>query len=216
MSGPGKDHRARRVKRLQPNYFLSLRLQGMELEKNFCSFYKRTAEQFAGLQSFLINPATMHLTMFVMHLPKDHIESAVDLLKDARSLLDDSLQGRAPTIHLAGASTFGNRVVYATPSPSHDLETLADLQRALQDRFRDAGIILVGNKPQWTPHCTLMKMRGGSGNAGASIPPESWSAYKDFTWGNASIAGIDLCSMLHQKEADGYYKRVAHIPFVPD
>ena len=59
MSGSGIDHKAPRAKGLQPNYFLALRLQGTELEKNFCNFYKQTAERYAALQPFFVAPATV-------------------------------------------------------------------------------------------------------------------------------------------------------------
>ncbi|KAI8589194.1 kinase A anchor protein [Geranomyces variabilis] len=217
MNGPRLKVNARpRAKAQQPNHFLSMRLKGEELEKNFRAFYGQTAERYPKLRPFLIDPATMHLTMFVMHLPNDRVERAGELLKSAKPLLDSHFQSRAPDIHLTGASTFGNRVVYATPSPLRDLEILNNLQKELQIRFRDDGINLVGNRPQWTPHCTLMKIRPAPGNAGGSIPAKSWSGYKDFVWGSASIAGIDLCSMRDEKEADGYDRCVAHVPFVSD
>ncbi|KAJ3158769.1 A-kinase anchor protein 7 isoforms alpha and beta [Geranomyces michiganensis] len=183
MNRPRVQVKARpRAKAQQPNYFLSLRLRGEELEKNFRAFYEQTAERYPTLRPFLISPAT----------------------------------GRAPDIHLKGASTFGNRVVYATPSPLRDLETLNNLREALQTRFKADGINLVGNRPQWTPHCTLMKTRFAPGNGGASIPAESWFDYKDFEWGSSSIAEIELCSMRDEKEPDGYYHCVAHVPFAPD
>ncbi|KAJ1961612.1 hypothetical protein GGI12_003148 [Dipsacomyces acuminosporus] len=173
------------VKRLQPNYFLSIRLDDSLVQRQILQFHDHIRTNHSKWRRYLIKPAQMHLTLGVMHLGSDSaINGAHDLLEGSTDLVQKHLT-RNPTIALKGIGTFGsNRVVYAKAKDSSG--ELARFVRELRLRFWSNGYaesppkappytpffqnneipdgppreITAGKVDDWAPHATLMKIRG--------------------------------------------------------
>ena len=61
----------------------------------------------------------------------------------------------------AGLNTFGDRVLFMDLDDESQA-ALAGLNTVLMDRFRQAGLQLPGNRPDFHPHCTLVNVSRGA------------------------------------------------------
>ncbi|KAI9091900.1 kinase A anchor protein [Phlyctochytrium arcticum] len=203
----GKSHRPRRPQR--PNHFLSLRLDDSKLQAELKAFYQYVHITHPNSRPFLIAPEQSHITLLLMHLDSQaSIDTAIDSLESAGKALE-SLIPPLPELTFRGVGTFSNgRVIYSKPVEDGGMRTLRSVVEVLTRTYAHAGCNLVGNRPYWNPHCTLMKSQDVET---ASIDAGVWEPFMDHAWGTSVVDKIELCSMLAPKAADGYYATLASL-----
>lgn len=139
-----------------------------------------------------------------MHLDDSTKETAIKCFDEARPIIDRRFLFGGPRLSFKGIGTFGSRVVFAEPECGEDLSKIAELAHELKGHFASSQISLPGNKEKFFPHCTLMKVKNH--RIVKALPSESWAGFRQCDWGTATLASVDLCSMLDKKDSDGYYR----------
>ncbi|KAI8326123.1 hypothetical protein GQ54DRAFT_139132 [Martensiomyces pterosporus] len=175
----------RSVKKMQPNYFLSVRLDNTALQEQISKFYSHVHDNHPEWRRYVVKPAQSHLTLGVMHLGSPPaVNGARGVLESSSDLVTKYLP-QTPTIGFKGIGVFGsNRIVYmaAQDIPSEFVRFV----QALRLRFWSSGFpesplkapphnsLFLGNEvpngvlqetaggkvDKWMPHATLMKIRG--------------------------------------------------------
>lgn len=247
----------RRLRALQPNYFLAVRLDDPGLQEEFTKFNHHVYQNSPNWSKYLIRPVQQHITLAVMHLANDReIYGASKLLADSQDLVDKYVgQDRKPQITLNGVDVFDHgRIVYAKIEQMP--EEFVQLVRAMRLRFWAHGYadkpinkpaepveepfpedisepsLTKGQLKPWSPHASLMKLRGmdigsrkkiakaslvKSKQKGASmndyfgIPERVYETYRGRQFGQQTIASIELLSMLQPKDKAGYYQKVGFL-----
>ncbi|OZJ06407.1 hypothetical protein BZG36_00661 [Bifiguratus adelaidae] len=210
--------------RLTPNYFLSVRLEG--LASRTVAFREHVNTRFPQFAPLLNDSSTYHLTLCVMHLPDDiAIDAARHKLRLSHKLLQEYYPDKTPQLEFKGIGTFSEgRVVYVPPVVNATTERFLDFVRAIRK------VNLAGVQPLPTAHdngeediqlhATLMKIKGrfyvkstDRRTVCKVIPSNVWQDFIDYDFGEYSLKTIELCSMLDPKEADGYYRSLESIDF---
>lgn len=106
----------------------------------------------------IVNVATSHLTLLVMHLANDEeIEKATDLLRNSFIIFQEKFSDIHLALEISGLGHFNNQVLYAKVKEGKDLDLLTELAQDIHRRYREAEMNLSGSK-DFKPHLTIGKM----------------------------------------------------------
>ncbi|KAJ2600974.1 hypothetical protein H4R99_003144 [Coemansia sp. RSA 1722] len=170
----------------QANYFLAFRLDNQLVQQRLDHFDNHVQNAYPKWRKYLIRPAQAHVTICAMHLKDSkQISAAAELLISSKDLVLKYLGSEPPSVHIKGVGAFDSGRVIQADVLDVSSELMA-LIRELRLRFWSNGFSEPRNKPppvvpffannsipegsemtvtegrvgSWTPHATLMKMRG--------------------------------------------------------
>lgn len=179
----------------------------------------------AKIKSALIPLASLHITFMVMFLEDDQqIKKAcgaldavkVNMLKSA--LWNSEIMGagdaqeifRNPSYTLQGLNIFQNGVLFA--SVDKGKKELTEIDSIIRRTFEEHEIPSTDSKP-FNPHATLLKLWKGKGlkkQGIKNIDPTWYDGVKDTHFGEVSINGLQLCSMLKPKDPETKFYHIEH------
>ncbi|GMH35241.1 hypothetical protein BSKO_03109 [Bryopsis sp. KO-2023] len=151
-------------KTLRPTHFLSLQVsQSEQVTESIKKIHQSMVAKYPGLQPALVDPASAHLTLMVMHLDTDNmhyrsplIEDGVQFLEEAIPTLEaESLLGPL-NLSLKGLSNFNDRVLYLDVEPGKDLDRVASMAKTLSEHFAVRGVPNSGES--FVSHITVAKL----------------------------------------------------------
>ncbi|KAJ1897187.1 hypothetical protein LPJ66_003530 [Kickxella alabastrina] len=175
----------RRIKAKQANYFLAIRLDDQLVQQRLKQFNDHVQATAPKWRKYLIRPEQVHLTLCAMHLGDENaVNHASKLLSESNDLLSKYLvSADKPTVTIKGVGFLDSgRVVHANVQPMSP--EFMGLVRELRLRFWSHGYsecalppsvpffkdglisdgseksVTGGRMGPWSPHATLMKMRG--------------------------------------------------------
>eukprot|EP00747_Dinoflagellata_sp_TGD_P082936 gnl/TRDRNA2_/TRDRNA2_161893_c0_seq1.p1 gnl/TRDRNA2_/TRDRNA2_161893_c0~~gnl/TRDRNA2_/TRDRNA2_161893_c0_seq1.p1 ORF type:complete len:418 (-),score=41.74 gnl/TRDRNA2_/TRDRNA2_161893_c0_seq1:235-1488(-) len=202
------------AKKPRPNYFLSLRVKSPSIWERVSSLQSILVANEPSLAQCLIAPVTMHITLFVMHLADANaVESAMHVL------CTNSVVGSLPpiTVDFDGFATFGTRTLFAKTS-HQSAGALKALAKLIFDSYTDAE--LVSGKFDFKAHVTICKTskarsRHKMRQAPLKIERAMFEEFRNEGLGRYTFEGVELLYMM-EKDAEGYYKQLAFLPFAGD
>ncbi|KAK9817820.1 hypothetical protein WJX72_002712 [[Myrmecia] bisecta] len=203
----------------RPDHFLALQLShSPEIQAAMASIQASLTQHTPALHRALVDPASAHMTLMVMHLGTEALmeqaTAAMDSLPDALKRLE-LLQPLVVT--LQGLKTFNDKVLFLeSVAEGQAGEQLHGLAAAVQSHFHENGCKSADQRP-FAPHVTVAKLskmagfkRRGTQHV-SQIPQEAYKEHVDITAGSVQVQEVQLCRM--QGRRDGKYYHVhQHIP----
>eukprot|EP00741_Cyanophora_paradoxa_P009255 tig00001490_g8965.t1 len=146
----------------RPTHFLSLRLTSPAVISEIERVQKAMLEAAPPISTHLINPTSMHFTLFVMTLSPAELAVAKALLEESdevrRAAEAFAAAARATALRMKGIGSFGGgRVVWCGLEASAARAALEAFAAAVHGCFAGAG--LAPARLDFVPHCTLAKVR---------------------------------------------------------
>lgn len=193
----------------RPNYFLGFRVTSSEIHSNVLQVQETIRLEFPRLRKCLIDPATLHITLFVLHLTPDQLSTATQVFRNAL------VQVEPLTVDFEGLKTFGKvNVLYINVKCINRLKQLA---KHLFTQFNQAGLVN-GSLSKFQPHLTVLKTSKDpsiSRKDRVQVAMYDYllkeTPFRDFSFGQQRVEAIELLSM-REKEQDGYYTCIDRIP----
>lgn len=230
--------RYNKPKEPKPTHFLALQLsQHDTVTTAISSIQSSITSHSSHLAPSLVDPATAHLTLGVLHLPEntdngDNGEGDEDHLS---TILQATLQRAVSRmgltfplpVQLHGVGNFRNSVVFLKVSERAH-EDVVRVAQAARTEFKESGLLVQAHR-QFQPHVTCAKLSkmleygGGSvsrsGSEGwrnddagpaTSIPPESYQQHRDITTDVVCVSELQVCAM-QQRQPGEYYNVISRI-----
>ncbi|KAI8501452.1 positive regulation of delayed rectifier potassium channel [Branchiostoma belcheri] len=214
----GKVKKKKREARLRPNYFVAIRVSTEEIHRGLKTVQEAVLEQEPNLQPAMIPLINMHITLLVTHLREEQVDRAKEALRLAKARLNPKFLRPDDRLVLTfqGLGTFRNDVVFAKIQQNGHLTSLRELAETVQTCFVEKEVCSKNDKG-FEPHLTLMKMSRNFGKLRSKgikkIDPKLYEEFQDERFGDQVVEGLQLCSMLKKKEADGYYHTEEQVMF---
>ncbi|KAJ3112601.1 A-kinase anchor protein 7 isoforms alpha and beta [Phlyctochytrium bullatum] len=139
------------------------------------------------------------MTVLIMRIEKGKKDAFLSIVDRIPELVSQFFDGKV-VFGLQGIGTFdGGRVVWTAPERKEEKHRLQLFSESVNNLFFSSG--LVDGSYKFTPHVTLLKVRGGK----HKIAPQVFAPHAKADFGTFAIGKVDLCSMEEPKTADGYY-----------
>ncbi|XP_038065221.1 uncharacterized protein LOC119735556 [Patiria miniata] len=199
-----KSEEKRRRPSRRPNYFLAIRVTDPVIRRCVRRIQDALCDDDPRLDSSRTDLDSLHITLCTMRLDsQDDMSKAIDVLKSLQRDISELLSP-VTMLRFQGLDQFHGRVLF---SPPEECPALIKLSQMLQAALGEAGINLVGNRPQFNPHMTIFKMRREEADDFDGTPLRSY-LYERFSQaflGVQPIEAVHLCSMDDPHRADGFY-----------
>ena len=150
----------------RPNFFIGVRLAGIEAEVNELQYsikekYEVITESPIDVSKCLTSSKKMHLTAFVLSLPEERLNDAVDLLQRFQERINDMFNIETSVISLDRVCLIKDKVIYISPNQDHNISKLKELLNEMYLSFYNEGFLL-DHRPtewihNWLPHATIAK-----------------------------------------------------------
>nr|XP_020842717.1 A-kinase anchor protein 7-like isoform X2 [Phascolarctos cinereus] len=210
--GPGKEDpmkkKNKKKKDYRPNYFLSIPITNKEISRGIQTLQNTIIRQDKRLSKVMTNCGSFHVTLLVMHLlNEEEVNLGIGALLETKALIEEILQGRDLNLPFQGIGNFGNQVGFVKLAEGDHVATLLEIAEAAKRTFQEKGI-LAGENRRFKPHLTFMKLSKSPElrrKGVKKIDPELYEKFVDHKFGEESLYRIDLCSMLKEKQSNGYY-----------
>uniref|UniRef100_A0A5F8HDZ2 A-kinase anchoring protein 7 n=1 Tax=Monodelphis domestica TaxID=13616 RepID=A0A5F8HDZ2_MONDO len=210
--GPGKEDlmkkRNKKKKDYQPNYFLSIPITNKEITRGIQTLQNTIIQQDKRLSRVMSNCGSFHVTLLVMHLlNEEEVNIGIDALLEIKTLIEEILQGRNLNLPFQGVGNFGNQVGFVKLAEGDHVPVLLEIAEAAKRTFQEKGI-MAGENRSFKPHLTFMKLSKSPElrrKGVKKIDPELYEKFADHKFGEESLYRVDLCSMLKEKQSNGYY-----------
>ncbi|XP_078613593.1 uncharacterized protein LOC144883158 isoform X2 [Branchiostoma floridae x Branchiostoma japonicum] len=216
----GKVKKKKRESRPRPNYFVAIRVSNEEIHRGLEAVQQAVLEQEKNLLPAMIPLINMHITLLVTHLREEQVDRAKEALRLAKARLNPEFLRPENRLVLTfqGLGTFRNDVVFAKIQENDHLTSLRELAETVQTCFVEKEVCSKNDKG-FEPHLTLMKTSRNFGKLRSKgikkIDPKLYEEFNDQRFGEQVVEGLQLCSMLKKKEADGYYHTEEEVMFGP-
>ncbi|XP_035666484.1 uncharacterized protein LOC118409519 isoform X2 [Branchiostoma floridae] len=214
----GKVKKKKRESRPRPNYFVAIRVSNEEIHRGLEAVQQAVLEQEKNLLPAMIPLINMHITLLVTHLREEQVDRAKEALRLAKARLNPKFLRPESRLVLTfqGLGTFRNDVVFAKIQENDHLTSLRELAETVQTCFVEKEVCSKKDKG-FEPHLTLMKTSRNFGKLRSikKIDPKLYEEFNDQRFGEQIVEGLQLCSMLKKKEADGYYHTEEQVMFGP-
>ncbi|XP_019638929.1 PREDICTED: A-kinase anchor protein 7-like isoform X2 [Branchiostoma belcheri] len=216
----GKVKKKKREARPRPNYFVAIRVSTEEIHRGLKAVQDAVLEQEPNLQPAMIPLINMHITLLVTHLREEQVDRAKEALRLAKARLNPKFlrPDNRLVLTFQGLGTFRNDVVFAKIQQNGHLTSLRELAETVQTCFVEKEVCSKNDKG-FEPHLTLMKMSRNFGKLRSKgikkIDPKLYEEFQEERFGDQVVEGLQLCSMLKKKEADGYYHTEEQVMFGP-
>lgn len=207
--------RNKRPKRIQPNFFLAVRIHNPQIHTGIKVIQDSIATHNKKLKPAFVSLATLHVTLMVMHLEDaKEIEKAGRILHQCKTSLEPILAKSAMMLRFSGLGHFRQQVLYAKLE-EEGRDFLKSVAEILREIFTKEGIPSTDSR-EYNPHMTVMKLTGHNPqlrrNGVKKIPEESYSSWVDLNFGEEQVSALHLCAM-GEKDKDGFYKCMATVTF---
>ncbi|CAH1253500.1 AKAP7, partial [Branchiostoma lanceolatum] len=214
----GKVKKKKKETRPRPNYFVAIRVSNEEIHRGLKAVQEAVLDQEKNLLPAMIPLINMHITLLVTHLTEEQLDRAKEALRLAKARLNPRFLRPENRLLLTfhGLGTFRNDVVFAKIQDNDHLTSLRELAETVQTCFVEKEVCSKNDKG-FEPHLTLMKTSRNFGKLRSKgikkIDPKLYEEFKEQRFGEQVVKGLQLCSMLKRKEADGYYHTEEQVMF---
>eukprot|EP00051_Salpingoeca_urceolata_P020519 m.308832 g.308832 ORF g.308832 m.308832 type:complete len:1714 (-) comp19634_c2_seq15:115-5256(-) len=194
----------------RPNFFVCFRVDNPRIVAQANKIQQAMVAANPRLQEACIPTYSLHVTLLTLRLTSSaEIAKAAQVLQGCQAMMKRCVP-RASALRFSGVSAFRRRVVYGRLDES-DQARITDLHKELLRTFGNAGLSLVGNRPEFVPHMTLIKLNGALAASLGHIEDSEHMAYAAMPLGTQSVEGIHLCHMTTSKAADMFYLRESSV-----
>lgn len=139
---------------------------------------------------------------------EDEVTTAKNILKSVQPVLI-SILPPSHKLRFSGLGQFHNRILYASVEPD---VRLSKLVQVLNYKFTKAGISLEGNRSEFVPHVTIMKVTSKDFTNQENIQKKlSTLVATDHKIGEQSVPSIVLFSRILPKDIDGAHHKVSTV-----
>ncbi|XP_008070081.1 A-kinase anchor protein 7 isoform X1 [Carlito syrichta] len=198
----------KKQKDCQPNYFLSIPITNKEITRGIKILQDEIIQQDKRLAKAMVSDGSFHITLLVMQLlNEDEVNIGIDALLELKPFIEEVLQGKHLTLPFQGIGTFGNQVGFVKLAEGDHVNLLLEISEIAKRTFQEKGI-LAGESRSFKPHLTFMKLSKAPRlrrNGVKKIDPELYEKFISHRFGEEVLYRIDLCSMLKEKQSNGYY-----------
>ena len=194
----------------RPNHFVCIHITDEEVKAKVQEVQGHITGHTPQLAEGCLVPTALHVTLCMIRLENEQqIEAARWVLEEA-TLQFIHVLPRCLHLTFSGVDNFRGRLVYVKVDPSPALERFVFY---LLSQFQQAGIRTPGNRDEYTPHMTIVKLsRPLQRELHTSlISPASYVPFHHVRIGRQRIEALQLCSMTEPKQSDGFYLRQASI-----
>ncbi|XP_022111506.1 uncharacterized protein LOC110990718 [Acanthaster planci] len=186
------------------NYFFAIRITDPVIRRCVQRIQNAVCDDEPRLENWRTDTARLHLTLCTMRLDgQEDMSKAMQVLKVLQGDIS-SLLSPVTMLRFQGLDQFHGRILYSAPEES---PALAKLSQMLQVGLAEAGINLAGNRPEFSPHMTLLKVDRRATDAFDNTPIRL-DHYQQFSQAFIGVQPIDtihLCSMMDPPRPDGFY-----------
>eukprot|EP00210_Caulerpa_lentillifera_P007712 g7362.t2 len=169
MSGNTSQHQP---KRPRPNYFLSLPLAHYtSLTSHIELIQNKIKEHDPTLEQTLVDPASAHLTLFVLALDDKNeesdempsLQSAIECMESSVAQLESQDLLKPFNLQFKGLGHFQHRVVFLKLADTEEVSILQRLYSSMHQHFSENGILLAPEtasneeEDSFSPHLTIAK-----------------------------------------------------------
>uniref|UniRef100_A0A8C5MAZ8 A-kinase anchor protein 7-like phosphoesterase domain-containing protein n=1 Tax=Leptobrachium leishanense TaxID=445787 RepID=A0A8C5MAZ8_9ANUR len=205
---------SKKIKRV--NYFVSLPITNAKILGDIQTFQDAVVQKDGRLSRALSRKGSFHITLFVMRLEnEDEVNLAISALLECKRPVEKVLQEKELVFSFHGVADFKNEVVYGKMTEDEYKSSLKEITEIMEKIFKEKGVHTEGKKG-FIPHLTFMKMSRAPKLRKQGLKKINPNLYKDFQdhcFGKETLFRLDLCSMLKQRQACGYYHTEASIFF---
>ncbi|KAG1661713.1 A-kinase anchor protein 7 isoform gamma [Nymphon striatum] len=191
----------------RPNHFVAIKVNNPEIRQKLSGVQQFILDKEPYLKSVIVDVATLHLTLLVIHLAnEEEIEKAGDLLRNSFITYQEKFDNE-PVLQISGLGHFKNQVLFAKVKRDKNLDLITELAEDIHRRFSEAEMDLSGSK-DFNPHLTIAKMSKDPKLFRKGIKKISKQTYDGHTedfFGSQVITELQLCSMNEPKDEFGYY-----------
>jgi len=161
-----------------------------------------------NLKHAIVNLQTSHITLNVLRLPDDTaIETAKGIVESSSELLNQ-ITTEPFNINIVNLNNFNKRVIFADVTKNDQFETL----KKIKDSFSQSLNEFITDKREYNPHVTLFKITQKTTKKTKMKKFDvDYEDLMDIDFGEQEVNSIQLLSMTHPKEVDGYYKSFAQV-----
>ncbi|TFK01743.1 protein PROCA1 [Platysternon megacephalum] len=202
-----EDDQTKKKKQDQPNYFISLPITNPKITGGIQAVQDIVVQKDHRLSQAMVRYGSLHVTLLVMHLSnEEEVGIAVGALSESKDAVEELLQGKRLDLSFQGIDDFRNEVVFVKFAVSDHTAALTEISETMKKIFQEKGI-LAGENRAFKPHLTFMKLSKSPGlrKQVKKIDPHLYENFKSHYFGDETLYGLDLCSMLKKKQPNGYY-----------
>lgn len=194
----------------RPNHFVCIHVTDEEVKVKVQEVQEHITGHTPQLAEGCLVPTALHVTLCMVRLENEpQIEAARRVLEEAKQQFIHVLP-RCLHLSFSGVDNFRGRLVYVKVDPCPALERFVFY---LLNQLQQAGIRTPGNRDQYTPHMTVVKLSRPMQRElhTTLISPASYVPFRDVRIGRQRVKAVQLCSMTEPKQSDGFYLRQASI-----
>jgi uncharacterized protein (UPF0248 family) len=198
------------IDRSRPTHFVCVRITDSNVQSKVSEIQGYITKYTPALAEACLPIPALHVTLCMVRLENDqHVATAQKVMENVRSRFIHVLP-RSSHLTFTGVSDFHQRLVYAKVAPCLALDNFVFF---LIEQFQEAGLATPGNHKEYTAHMTLVKLsRAMQRDPHTSmITPAIYEPFTDMEIGSNRIETMSLCSMIAQKQADGFYMRYCEV-----
>ncbi|XP_012579194.1 PREDICTED: A-kinase anchor protein 7 isoform gamma isoform X2 [Condylura cristata] len=203
-----KKQKKKKKKDYQPNYFLSIPITNKEIIKGIKILQNAIIKQDKRLAKAMTSDGSFHITLLVMQLlNEDEVNIGIDALLELKPVVEEILQGKHLSLPFQGVDTFTSQIGFVKLAEGDHIDLLLEIAEAAKKTFQGKGI-LAGENRSYKPHLTFMKLSKAPWlrkKGVKKIDPEIYEKFISHKFGEEMVYRIDLCSMLKEKQSNGYY-----------
>jgi len=192
---------------INPNYFLGLRITSSSILEKIGKLQTELISKNEVLSNYIEPPCKAHVTLSVMHLEDDELETCKSMLQEK---FKPNLSEADRTLTFEGLGRFGNRVLFVKPHTG--IESLQKMHEDLQNLLIESELKTEVGR-DFHPHVTMFKTsrpksgrkRNNETKEKLGLDDELLEEFKDLHFGEEIVEEIQLLSMTKPKAEDGYY-----------
>ncbi len=200
-----------RTKRPRANVFLALPINSRMIHTAARSFHTHVVANNPDLFDVCVPVSLAHLSLQVFNVDEDKHKEVVDAVKKVAADMGD----KPIEVSIRGLRSFGTRVVYAGLDNAGRSRVM-DLWKLLQAELTSRKIANGGLSDRcYEPHMTLLKTSLAQSPEARERPLDTaaFESLSELEFGVETVSKIQLLSMKTPYAEDGYYHRIAEIPF---
>ena len=188
----------------RPTHFVCLRVTAEEVKAKVKKVVDHIVKLNPQLAECTIKTPSLHVTLCMIQLLNDkEIETAKRVFQSCQ-LQFLSVLPRCMKIEFTGVGNFRERLIYIKVK---SLPGLSKFVFHIIEQFQLAGLKTPGNRDEYTPHITLIKLSRPMQQQLDTklINPECYRPFLATNLGCQTVTCIHLCAMHAPAQADGFY-----------
>jgi len=197
------------MKRNFPNYFVAARITDSALLEKLKEVQTKLVAKDENLKHTIVNLDTSHVTLSVLHLPNNKaVKKVQKLVEGSKSCLNEIVT-EPFKLNIKELGNFDKEVIYADLERDDGFEVLKNMKDIFSKVLEEFD---VNEFKEFNPHLTLFKLTNSiKKKTKIEKLPTDYKDFEDFEFGSQEINSIQLLSMKHAKQEDGYYKSFAQV-----